>query len=76
VRVVAGGLQLVKTEVPSVRVGRRSRVDRQWNATLAEPRAKARLVRARAANTWAKVKVWLLLAELKTASAQTRKEAP
>lgn len=38
--------------------------------------AKARLVRARAANAWAKVKVWLLLAELKSAGDRARKEAP
>ena len=44
--------------------------------------AKARLVRAQAANAWAKVKVWMLLAELANAeananeSAKARKEAP
>lgn len=44
--------------------------------------AKARLVRAQAANAWAKVKVWMLLAELANAeanaseSAKARKETP
>lgn len=40
--------------------------------------AKARLVRARADHAWAKVKVWLYLAELQSAGdrARDRKEAP
>lgn len=38
--------------------------------------AKARLARARADNAWAKVKVWLFLAELRDAGSRERKEAP
>lgn len=38
--------------------------------------AKARLVRARADNAWAKVKVWLLLAELQGSGERARKEGP
>lgn len=38
--------------------------------------AKARLVRAQAANAWARVKVWMLLAELANADDGARKETP
>ena len=38
--------------------------------------ARARLVRARAANAWAKVKVWLFLAELKGAGEGEPRRAP